>query len=127
MWHGGLGDDVLRYRSLVAFLWLAALSAVPAAHAASPEDAGASLFARKCAICHGPGGTGTLMLGLRLGKEHALLAERTDLTPALVRAIVRSGQRSMPPFTRVELPDGELTLIAAWLSRSASQGNGPAR
>jgi mono/diheme cytochrome c family protein len=117
----------MRYRSLAAALCLAAVGVMPAAQAASPEDEGASVFARKCALCHGPGGTGTLMLGLRLGKEQALLAERTDLTAAFVRAIVRTGLNSMPPFTRVEVTDSELTLIAAYLSRSAVAGKGPAQ
>ena len=93
------------------------LITVPA-HAQGASEDGAALFASKCALCHGPGGTGTTMLGWRLGKERGLLTERTDLTASFVRAIVRTGQRSMPPLTRVEVTDSELDRIAAYLSRT---------
>lgn len=106
---------------LAGALSLLALLAVPvlgAAQADQVEDGGAALFDHKCALCHGPGGTGTVMLGVRLGKDKSLLTQRTDLTADFVRAMVRTGLRSMPPFTRVEVTDRELTRIAAFLSHT---------
>lgn len=85
-----------------------------------PADAparGAALFDARCGICHGERGIGTFMLGRRLGAERALLAQRTDLTTALVETAVRRGINSMPVFTRVELTDAELAQIAAYLTR----------
>jgi len=89
-------------------------AAEPASAATLPE--GAALFGERCGLCHAAGGTGTFMLERRLGKERALLAERTDLTAEYVRQVVRHGLQSMPRFTRVELTDAELSAVAAFLS-----------
>ena len=70
----------------------------------------------RCGLCHLAGGTGTFMLGRRLGAQQALLTERRDLRADYVRQVVRHGIVSMPRFTRVELPDEELTAIAAYLA-----------
>lgn len=77
---------------------------------------GKELFHERCGICHLQGGTGTFMLGRRLGQENALLEARKNLRADYVEAIVRNGLMSMPRFTRVELTDGELKQIATYLS-----------
>ena len=82
----------------------------------TPAD-GRQLFERRCGVCHMQGQTGTNILERRLGPQRALLAERTDLTPEYIRAVVRQGLVNMPRLTRVELPDSELEAIAAWLRR----------
>jgi mono/diheme cytochrome c family protein len=81
---------------------------------------GQALFDLRCGICHAAGGTGAFMLGRRLGPQHALLAERTDLTGELVAHVVRHGINSMPVFTRVDLSDAELALVVAYLTRRAA-------
>jgi mono/diheme cytochrome c family protein len=81
---------------------------------------GDKLFHARCGYCHLAGGTGTIMLGRRLGNDRALLAQRTDLTTAYIEKITRVGLNSMPPHTRIEVPDNELDLIAAYLTRPAS-------
>ena len=101
------------------------LFAAPAA-AADPSvqditGAGRGLFLERCGKCHLDGGTGTFMLGRRLGKDKALLEDRTDLNPGYVRRVVRHGVNSMPWFTPVELPDAELAAIAAYLTRPSRQ------
>jgi mono/diheme cytochrome c family protein len=83
------------------------------------ED-GKKLFHARCGYCHLAGGTGTIMLGRRLGKDRSLLEERTDLSAEYVKKITRVGINSMPPHNRIELPDSELDLIAAYLTRPAS-------
>lgn len=82
---------------------------------------GKALFQARCGYCHLAGGTGTLMLGRRLGKDKALLAARTDLSVAYIKKITRVGINSMPPHTRIEVPDSELDLIAAYLTRPESE------
>ena len=85
--------------------------------AAADVTGGQQLFTLKCGPCHAAGGTGSLMLERRLGRERALLAERTDLPPVYVSVIVRSGLRSMPALTRVEVTDAQLDAITAYLVR----------
>ena len=92
--------------------------AKPASPASSATPADEALFVRKCAICHGAVGPGTIMLGRRLGKEHAMLATRTDLDPAYIEGVVRGGLNSMPRFTRVELPDAQLAQVQRYLTRN---------
>ena len=84
--------------------------------------AGQALFDVRCGICHAAGGTGAFMLGRRLGAERALLADRTDLTDALVVQVVRHGINGMPVFTRVDLTDAELARVVAYLTRAAASG-----
>ncbi|MCC7463255.1 MAG: cytochrome c [Gammaproteobacteria bacterium] len=103
-------------------LWVASLAALllaaaPALSAAGDVAAGEQLYATRCALCHVGFAPGTIMLGRRLGKERALLAERTDLAADYVRQVVRHGLLSMPPFTRVDLSDAELAQVVAYLTR----------
>jgi len=99
---------------------LALAQAVTAADAAN----GQRLFMSKCALCHAAGGTGTQMLARRLGNERALLAERTDLQPAYISAIVRAGLNSMPALTRVDVTDAQLDDIATYLTRPRPAATG---
>jgi cytochrome c5 len=81
---------------------------------------GGALFQAKCALCHVGFAPGSTMLARRLGKDRALIAERTDLTADYVRQVVRSGINNMPPITRAEVADGELDAIVAYLTRPAA-------
>jgi mono/diheme cytochrome c family protein len=101
---------------LFAYALPAQTAAPPAGSASSVAADGHALFLERCGICHLQGGTGTFMLGRRLGKQHALLAERTDLQIAYVEAIVRNGLNGMPAFTRVEITDQELDAVARYLA-----------
>ena len=99
---------------------LRAQEKVPVASASKIAE-GKALFNARCGYCHLAGGTGTLMLGRRLGKDKALLASRTDLSAEYIRKITRVGINSMPPHTRIEVPDSELNLIVAYLKRPESE------
>jgi mono/diheme cytochrome c family protein len=110
----------------VVLLAAAAFLGMAGARAGARDDSaqrikdGKRLFEQRCGFCHLSGGTGTIMLGRRLGKDRSLLAERTDLTASYIEKITRVGINGMPPHNRIELPDGELDLIAAYLTRPAS-------
>lgn len=87
----------------------------------APGRDGATLFSSHCGQCHLPWGMGTNMLTARraamgLPPGSGLLANRTDLTADYVRTVVRGGTQSMPPLTRVQVTDSELSSIADWLS-----------
>jgi mono/diheme cytochrome c family protein len=82
-----------------------------------PEARARVLWRRHCGPCHLEGGTGTFMLGRRLGTGRALLEQRTDLNAPYVRTVVRNGIQSMPRFSRAELPDADLERIVQYLVR----------
>ena len=104
--------------------------------AAGAEDAssiqrGMTKFQRTCAPCHGAGpGTdgrpalpGTTALQLKYkGALPALLEARTDLTFDVLKAYLRHGSWSMPPFRKTELTDAEIQDIAAYLATSPLAG-----
>ena len=89
---------------------------------------GYEVFKARCNLCHGdwpkdikPGmvpmvGTQTLQRKYK-GSKPALLDQRTDLTPELVKFFVRHGQGVMPFFRPTEVSDADLDAIAAYLTR----------
>jgi mono/diheme cytochrome c family protein len=104
-------------------LTLAAASALAALAAACVQaqgatPSGASLFAAKCALCHGPNGPGANILAVRMDPAVAELTRREDLPADYVRLVVRNGLGNMPPFTRVDITDAELEVVAAYLARA---------
>lgn len=99
--------------NIAALVVLTLLAVTAFANEATDKQA----FDARCAKCHAEAGTGTFMLGRRLGKDRAMLERRTDLPAALIRHVVRNGIVSMPPMTRVEVTDGELDAIVRHLTR----------
>ena len=99
---------------MVALVVLAA----PAARAADTAGAsrGEQAFAHRCGMCHREGGTGTFILARRLGADKSLLEKRTDLNPDYIRTVVRWGLVNMPRISRVEVPDGDMDALVAYLT-----------
>jgi len=99
---------------------LAGVAARAGEDSAQKIEEGKKLFHARCGYCHLVGGTGTIMLARRLGKDRSLLEERTDLNADYIKKITRVGINGMPPHNRIELPDSELDSIAIYLTRPAS-------
>lgn len=97
---------------------LAALLCVSSVYTNADQTSDKQVFDARCTKCHGETGTGTFMLGRRLGKDQAMLESRTDLAPELIRHVVRNGIVSMPAITRVEVTDAELEAIVRHLTRT---------
>jgi (+)-pinoresinol hydroxylase len=77
-------------------------------------------FERWCSHCHRSGiyMAGTLGLQRKYnGSKPALLEERDDLTVAAVKAFVRHGSNSMPPFRKTEISDAQLDALARYLAK----------
>jgi (+)-pinoresinol hydroxylase len=108
-----------------SLVWLAVT--IAATNAAGAQERGASasiergkeVFSNWCAPCHSPGprfpGTQALEV-LYKGAKPAALEQRTDLTPELTRAFVRTGVSVMPPFRKTEISDADLESLAAYLA-----------
>ncbi|MEO7248540.1 MAG: cytochrome c [Novosphingobium sp.] len=84
---------------------------------------GKALFEVHCGYCHLAGGMGTnLLIKQRMmagdPPEKGLLANRTDLTPDYVKAVVRSGKNAMPAQTRVDITNAELDSVATYLGKA---------
>jgi len=78
-------------------------------------------FQDYCSMCHGegPGQPGTMALQAKYkGAQPALLSQRTDLTPQLIKLYVRNGISIMPIFRKTEISDADLDLIADYLTRN---------
>jgi len=114
---GCVGRLLVSLAALVFGLAIPSVVVRGADDSAQKIEAGKTLFRERCGFCHLAGGTGTIMLARRLGKDRALLEERTDLNPEYIKKITRVGINGMPPHNRIELPDSELDLIAIYLTR----------
>jgi mono/diheme cytochrome c family protein len=116
-------------RGLLAFV---AIGCAATTLAQKPTDVahGKEVFEHYCKPCHGEGrgddgapllpGTHALTLKYR-GQKPGLLEERTDLPPELIKAFVRSGIASMPPFRKTEVTDADLDAVAAYLADTADR------
>ncbi len=85
------------------------------------EPKGYVQFQNYCSMCHGEGAgqPGTLALQAKYkGAQPALLSQRTDLTPQLIKLYVRNGISIMPIFRKTEISDADLDLIADYLTRN---------
>jgi len=101
--------------ALAFALWAAEANAQSA-----PGSHGRQVFDKWCAPCHGagPGKPATAALAFKYkGDPPALLEQRTDLTPEIVKSMVRTGVYTMPPFRKTEISDDDLEALAAYLSK----------
>jgi len=90
---------------------------------------GKEVFQNLCSGCHGPdiknasAGIGATMPGTDAlaakykGTKPALLEERKDLTPQVIKIFARNGVSVMPRFRKTELSDGDLEALSAYLTR----------
>ena len=119
--------------ALVACVLACAIQAPPARSAddaRAPSRAvlqqGKAVFDQWCMGCHGPmpgmgrfPPAGSYRLQQRYkDTKPALLEERSDLTPELIRAVVRHGLPIMPPLRKTEVTDADLDAVIAHLTRN---------
>ena len=113
-------------RSTQAFL-LVMLLVAPLSRNAVAEDLalvhGKQVFDLWCSACHkrlNPGDlpvAGTSSLQRKYGDtKPAALEQRTDLSPATIRTIVRHGTKSMPASRKTEISDADLDALVAYLT-----------
>jgi mono/diheme cytochrome c family protein len=94
------------------------------------ETNGKAVFDNWCAPCHGAVAPKNVMFGTGAlagtsalavkykGKLPAVLEQRTDLAPALIKSVVRHGLYGMPITRKTEISDAELEDIVAYLTRN---------
>lgn len=70
---------------------------------ASFADEGADLYKSKCAMCHGPDGSGKTMMGEKLKVADLRSADVQKKTDAELTAVITKGKDKMPAY------EGKLT------------------
>ena len=115
---------------IMRIAWLAALvvpillgGGLPVARGQVPNTAliekGRVAYEYWCATCHATGMPGTVALSVKYkdGSRPAVLQERADLTPQLLKFVVRNGASVMPFFRKTEVSDVDLEAVTAYLTR----------
>lgn len=69
----------------------------------APADAGAATFKSKCAMCHGPDGSGKTTMGEKLKIRDLRSADVQSQSDSTLSQVVTRGREKMPPY------DGKLT------------------
>jgi mono/diheme cytochrome c family protein len=94
------------------------------------ETNGKAVFDKWCTPCHGAVAPKNVMFGTGAlagtsalavkykGKLPAVLEQRTDLAPALIKTVVRHGLYGMPITRKTEVSDVELEDVVAYLTRN---------
>jgi len=116
-----------------AWCRIAALSVGLAAISFAADEAtiekGHQVYAKWCLPCHGAGDgkPGTIASAAHYkGSKPAVLEERTDLTPEMIKGFVRNGVYVMPRFRKTEITDAELDALTAYLTqRSEPRSRAP--
>ena len=94
------------------------LFALPGIATAAGEPDGQALFTQRCGMCHQTNGMGVGLLARRpADTSKGLLEARSDLSGAVVKAVVRSGIGNMPRISRGEVSEPELESIASYLGK----------
>ena len=107
---------------MTALLALAGAALAQPAPAPKPETrasrpnatGGEAQFLEHCAMCHGPNGMGTGLIGRH--KQPALLEQRGNISAAFIIAAARSGIGNMPAIPRGEVSDADMKAIADYLA-----------
>jgi cytochrome c6 len=106
-------------RTVSAVLLLVALTLVFTApvHA---QDA-ASLYKTKCAVCHGPDGSGSTATGKAMGAPDLRSDEVQKQTDAQLAEIISSGKGKKMPAYKGKLTDDQIKQLVAHIRDLAKQ------
>jgi (+)-pinoresinol hydroxylase len=106
--------------ALITAMSAAVVSTAAQIASTAPSPDGHAVYEKWCAPCHAAGpfhaGTAGLQVKYKGTSQTAVLLERTDLTPALVKFYVRNGSNAMPPFRKTEISNAELDALGTFLS-----------
>jgi cytochrome c6 len=88
--------EVIRWATMLAFVGV--LCGVAPAQSGQAGSEGASLFKAKCAMCHGPDGSGKTMMGARLKIPDLRSEEVQKQTDAQLKETISKGKAKMPAY-----------------------------
>jgi mono/diheme cytochrome c family protein len=96
---------------LCATVAVAVVLAIPAP--ARAQNAAATLYKTKCAACHGPDGSGSVV-GTKLGTHDFRSPEVQTQSDAALTAIITNGKNKMPAYQKT-LKSEEITGLIAFI------------
>lgn len=77
-------------------------------------DGGADLFKSKCAMCHGPDGTGKTMMGQKLNIPDLHSADVQKKSDADLTTIIVKGKNKMPSY-ETKLTKAEIDCLVGYI------------
>jgi mono/diheme cytochrome c family protein len=89
-----------------------AMLALPVTSIAADEDA--NLFKSKCAMCHGPDGTGKTIMGEKLKIPDLHSADVQKKSDADLKTIITKGKGKMPAY-ETKLSKGQVDSLVEYL------------
>jgi len=92
--------------------WLTLLLLMPSWLIASEGEVA---YTQRCMPCHSPGNAGWLQLTARNDGLSPELLKR-PLNGPFIEHVVRHGLNSMPPISKIELSDKQLTDVIAFIT-----------
>ena len=104
--------DGNRIRGLLAIAFSAFLLA--AAPSGRADDTSANLFKSKCAMCHGPDGSGKTMMGEKLKIPDLHSADVQKRSDADLKSIITKGKDKMPAY-EAKLSKEEIDKLVAYI------------
>jgi|SRR5450432_3676621 mono/diheme cytochrome c family protein len=94
---------------LCATVVIAVVLAIPVS--ARAQNAAATLYKTKCAACHGPEGSGSVV-GTKLGAHDFHSPEVQTQSDAALTAIIANGKNKMPAYQKTLKADDIAGLVA---------------
>jgi mono/diheme cytochrome c family protein len=100
--------------SRLRFAFLLLLIAVWLVPAAVAEGAAQDLYKSKCAMCHGPDGSGNTPMGKKLGTHDFASPEVQKQTDAQLTEAITKGKNKMPAYAG-KLSDEQVKQLVAYI------------
>ncbi len=100
-------------RKTILALMLSLLIA-PGIFAGGPGDEGASIYKAKCAMCHGPDGSGNTPMGKKMQLRDLRSGEVQKGTDSQLAETVAKGKKGMPPYGK-SLKEAQIKELVAYL------------
>jgi len=98
----------------VAVFGILVIIVVALAAAAQGNQAGAALYKKDCAMCHGPDGTGSSPMGKKLGVRDLKSPEVQKQTDAQLTEVIAKGKAKMPAYGE-KLKPAEIKDLVAYI------------
>ena len=102
------------YRHWVVGIALVAICVFVATGTAQAQAA-ADLYKSKCAMCHGPDGSGATPMGKKLGVRDFRSPEVQKMTEAQLIEIITKGKEKMPAYGAGKLTAAQIKELAGYV------------